>query len=328
MGSTFSHSTYNACTEDLQDGHSENGDAGSTKSYDVTAEKKRSSHSLPFSTSLSNSEQHPQFQSDTYVRPALSQSYSPPAVPVLSSVAYAKLNATSTVPPQSQPSPTDEISPPPLRLRIDEPICSREIVRKRFFVDEWDHSNKRQKILVRALGSSGTQATTRYAFPYLPEIAYLSILCRLLAIMRMLKELAIYILAYLERLQGKCPTAVRPSPGAQRENLIWCRMRTQNLLNATRWWIASVCIFEAAVCSGRRKHGKAAIRRRIRLFQRFLDYGVLADEVLPKDLEEVSIGKEEEARKHTLVRSLECFKMGSEPCSMKRNSCRRVILRV
>lgn len=46
----------NACSEDLQDGDSENRDAGSTKSYDVTAEETTSSHSLPFSTSLSNSE--------------------------------------------------------------------------------------------------------------------------------------------------------------------------------------------------------------------------------------------------------------------------------
>jgi hypothetical protein len=47
---------------------------------------------------------------------------------------------------------------------------------ERLFAREWDNPLKRQKILIRALGGSGTQATIHSAFPYLPEIAYLSIL--------------------------------------------------------------------------------------------------------------------------------------------------------
>lgn len=176
-------------------------------------------------------------------------------------------------------------------------------------MDEWDRSNKRQKIFVRALGGSGRQGTISSAFPYLPEIAYLSILCRIFTIMKMLQKLAIYVIAYLGRLQGKYPTATNTNPEARKNNLIRCRMRTQQLLSATRWWIASVCIFE----DGRLQWAEEA--RRLRdpmpsphaeaVRQRFLDYGVLADELLPKDLKEVGIGKKEVAKKHELVRSLE-----------------------
>lgn len=107
--------------------------------------------------------------------------------------------------------------------------------------------------------------------------------------MRMLPKLTTYILAYFERLQGKCSTAVRSNPGARRENLIWCHMRTQNLLNVTRWWITSVYISESGHLQwaeeARRVRDPASNPHAETLRRHSLDNGILADEVLPKDLE-------------------------------------------
>lgn len=134
-------------------------------------------------------------------------------------------NLTLRISSQPQLLPTEAISPPKWRLQIDEPIYSRAIICEHYFLDQWDQSNKRRKLLVRALGGLGGHATIRSAFPYLPGIAYLSILYRILTIMRMIRKLAVCVIAYLERLQRKCPDAVRMRPEARRNKLMFCRIR-------------------------------------------------------------------------------------------------------
>jgi hypothetical protein len=218
-------------------------------------------------------------------------------------------NAIPGFPSQSQKPTISRSITPPLRHQVEKPVCPQEIIKKRFFIDEWSHPSKRRKILVRALGSSGTQATLHSAFPYLPEIAYLSIICRLLASLKLIQRLTSYLIAYLKKVQGTCLIAAHASPEAKRENLAWCQLRTQQLLNTTRWWISSVCIFEYDRLQwaedARRLRDPTVNPHYDTVRERLVNYGLLADVILPADLSEIEIGTQEEANNHPLVRSLD-----------------------